>query len=349
VIKPEAVHDRSAWNQALLRLPQAHVLQSWDWGAFKARHGWSAFHWLLKDDAGHPRAAATLLSRRPRLLPLSVLYVPKGPVLDHDDEEAWEAVLGFLMDQARTQRAVLLKIDPDVSVERTSVVERLKARGWQASAEQIQFRNTMTIDLCRSEEDLLADMKSKWRYNVRLAARRGVEIALGTVQDLPLLYDMYRETALRDRFVIRPFAYYQDAWGSFFRSRLAQPLIARVEEEAVAMVILFRFGETAWYMYGASRNQHREKMPNHRLQWEAMRWARAQGCRTYDLWGAPDEPVESDPMWGVYRFKQGFGAVMARHIGAFDFAPSRFLYSLYTTWMPRLLGLMRRRFWLQSE
>jgi lipid II:glycine glycyltransferase (peptidoglycan interpeptide bridge formation enzyme) len=160
---------------------------------------------------------------------------------------------------------------------------------------------------------------------------------------------MYKETSQRNEFVIRPQEYYRDAWGSFIEAGLAQPLIAEVEDQAVAMIILFRFGKWAWYMYGASRTIHREDMPNHLLQWEAIQWAKAQGCTTYDMWGAPDELDESDPMWGVYRFKKGFGAELAQHIGAYDYPTSRLGYWLYSVAMPRLLALMRRRHWSNQD
>jgi peptidoglycan pentaglycine glycine transferase (the first glycine) len=340
-----AVHDRATWNQAVLRLPRPHILQSWEWGAFKSRHGWSTAHWLLTDANGTPRAAALVLRRRLLRLPLGLLYVPKGPLLDPTDLEAWDAMLAHLELLARRQRAIFVKLDPDVSIELDGVPDLLAKRRWRASAEQIQFRTTMTLDLTQDEDTLLAEMKSKWRYNIRLAGRRGLTVRAGSVDDLPLLYDMYHETALRDSFVIRPFDYYRDAWGSFIESGLAHPLIAEVDGDPVAMLILFYFGATAWYMYGASRNCHRDKMPNHLLQWYAMRWAKSSGCTVYDMWGAPDEPVESDPMWGVYRFKQGFGASMVQHIGAYDYAASRPWYWVYTVLMPRLLALMRRRHW----
>jgi lipid II:glycine glycyltransferase (peptidoglycan interpeptide bridge formation enzyme) len=344
-----AVHDRATWNQALLRLPQPHVLQSWEWGAFKARHGWSATRWLLKEGEETPRAAALVLRRRLPRLPLGLLYVPKGPILDHADGEAWDAVLAHLERLARRQRAIFVKIDPDVGADETTITDRLLDRGWRPSPEQIQFRNTIMLDLTQDEESLLAAMKSKWRYNIRLAGRKGVTVSSGADNDLPLLYDMYSETALRDGFVIRPVEYYRDAWNSFIERELAQPLIAKVDGDAVAMVILFRFGDRAWYMYGASRNQHRDKMPNHLLQWQAIRWAKSVGCNLYDLWGAPDELDESDPLWGVYRFKQGFGARLVRHIGAYDFPSSRLWYWIYMVVMPRLLALMRRRYELAQS
>jgi peptidoglycan pentaglycine glycine transferase (the first glycine) len=344
-VQATPVNDRASWNETLVRLPRPHVLQSWEWGAFKARHGWSATRWVLRDADAPPRAAALVLRRRLARLPWSVMYVPKGPILDHADGQAWEAVLAHLERLARRQRAIFVKIDPDVLADAPSITERLRERGWRPSAEQIQFRNTMTLDLRQDEETLLAAMKSKWRYNVRLAERKGVTVHPGGVDDLPLLYDLYRETALRDGFVIRPLSYYRDAWNSFIESGLAQPLIAEVAGDAVAMLILFRFGARAWYMYGASRNRHRDKMPNHLLQWGAIRWARSAGCTVYDLWGAPDELDEDDPLWGVYRFKQGFGAAWVRHIGAYDYPTSRLGYWIYSVAMPRVLALMRRRHW----
>jgi peptidoglycan pentaglycine glycine transferase (the first glycine) len=340
-----SVHDRATWNRALLQLPAPHVLQSWEWGAFKSRYGWSATHWLVQDVSGTPRAAALVLRRQLSRSPCGLLYVPKGPIIDHADVQAWETVLTHLERLARSQRSIFVKIDPDVDVGNSAITDCLLRRGWRPSAEQIQFRNTMTLDLTQDEGTLLAAMKSKWRYNVRLAERKGVTVEAGTLADLPLLYDVYHETSLRDGFVIRPFEYYCDAWGSFIESDLACPLIAKVGGDTVAMVTLFRFGDRAWYMYGASRNRHRDKMANHLLQWQAMRWAKSVGCTIYDLWGAPDEPVESDPMWGVYRFKQGFGATLVRHIGAYDYASSRLGYWLYSVVMPRLLSLMRRRYW----
>jgi lipid II:glycine glycyltransferase (peptidoglycan interpeptide bridge formation enzyme) len=341
------VADPRQWDDVLLRLPNPHVLQTWEWGAFKERQGWRAIHYLWEME-GTPCAAALALLRRPVRLPLGVMYVPKGPLLPWDDDSLLQNVLADLETAARRAGAVFLKIDPDVeenTPEGETVTAILRARGWRPSGEQVQFRNTLLLELTLSPDDLLARMKPKWRYNIRLAGRKGVTVRPGTVEDLPLLYRMYRETSVRDRFVIRPEEYYRDAWGSFINAGLAQPLIAEVGNEPVAMVILFRFGQRVWYMYGASRSMYREYMPNHLLQWEAIRWAQAQGCTVYDLWGAPERPDESDPMWGVYRFKAGFGARPVRYIGAWDFPVHRTLYDLYTVLTPRVLALMRWRYW----
>lgn len=334
----QLITDATQWTTALASLPYRHILQSWEWGQFKSRWGWSP-RYFLNEEGGSINAAALVLRRTFSPLKLNILYVPKGPALDYADAALSARVLRGLGEVARRDRAIFIKIDPDLDQANRSV---LLERGWRCSAEQIQFRNTMLLDLTRGEAELLAAMKPKTRYNVRLAQKKGVTVRAGDLVDLELLYAMYAETGQRDGFLIRPLDYYRDAWGSFIQAGLAHPLIAEVEQEAVAGLILFRFADRAWYMYGMSRNAQRDKMPNHLLQWEAMRWAKAQGCTVYDLWGAPDELNESDSMWGVYKFKEGLGAEFAPHVGAYDLVVSRWGYWLYTQAMPRVLNVMRR-------
>lgn len=361
----ELITNAVEWNSLTSAIPHAHILQSWEWGEFKSRYGWSAQRFVWNDAAGRPAAAAQILKRTLRLptsyflLPASVLYTPKGPLLDWANVPLRNQILADLESLARRERAIFIKIDPDVIAPAVPPVgaqrdggdaggvltSDLGHRTWDFSKDQIQFRNTVTLDLRASEAEILAAMKPKTRYNVRLAGKKGVRVrsSPGSIADLDLLYRMYAETSVRDGFVIRLPEYYREAWGSFIQAGLAQPLIAEVAGEPVGALILFVFAKTVWYMYGMSREAHRDKMPNHLLQWEAMRWAKAHGCETYDFWGAPDEFVETDPMWGVWKFKEGFGGQVVRHIGAWDFAPARPLYWLYTTVMPRVLEVMRWR------
>lgn len=360
----EIVHitEAAAWNGILLRLPNPHVLQSWSWGAFKSRHGWDVTR-IMFAEGGRPVAAASVLQRRLPRLPVSILYVPKGPVLDWQDYRLVERVLAKLEHLAHQRQALFIKVDPDVYYAEdvpafasrpacaADLAGLLEERGWRFSEDQIQFRNTALLDLAPSEEELMAAMKQKTRYNVRLAKRRGVTIRQVSSADaadersvaLGQFFDLYAETSERDGFLIRQAEYYYDAWGSFLQAGLAQLLLAEVEGESVAGLILFTFGATAWYMYGASSNRHRKHMPNQLLQWEAMRCAKAAGCTLYDLWGAPDEFVETDPMWGVVRFKLGLGGELARGLGAWDFPASRVRYWLYSAVMPRLMDWMRGR------
>lgn len=362
----QPVTDRQQWNEPLQSLPEPHLLQSWEWGAVKSDFGWSAKRITWVDEAGEPAAAAQVLEREvasPLGSNLRVLYVPKGPILDWSDGGLRQQVLGDLQTLAQERGAIFVKIDPNVPLGigfpgepeshrdplGDSVQHILGEQGWRYSREQIQFKNTMTINLQSSEEELLADMKQKTRYNVRLADRRGVVVQAAAKADLDELYRMYAETAIRDGFAIRQRDYYLMVWSTFMDRGLAQPLVARVEGEPVAGLIAFRFGDTAWYLYGMSRDLHRDKMPNYLLQWEAMRWAKNHGCTTYDLWGAPDEPSDDDPMWGVYRFKAGLGGRVLRTIGAWDYAARRVWYWAYSVALPRFMALLRARGRVQTR
>jgi peptidoglycan pentaglycine glycine transferase (the first glycine) len=160
-----------------------------------------------------------------------------------------------------------------------------------------------------------------------------------------MLYKMYAETSVRDGFVIRDENYYMTVWKMFMQSTQpsAVPLIAEVDGEPVAAIFVFMFAGRAYYVYGMSQGVHREKMPTYLLQWEAMKHAKAHGCLTYDLWGAPDVFDESDSLWGVYRFKEGLGGEVVRTLGAYDFAPNKFWYAMYSDVMPRVLDFMRSR------
>ncbi|HLU11547.1 MAG TPA: peptidoglycan bridge formation glycyltransferase FemA/FemB family protein [Oceanobacillus sp.] len=343
------------WNTTLRALPYAHVLQTWEWGEFKRETtGWQPIRLAFKQD-GEIVGMASVGVRS--VGPFKVMYAPKGPSLDYEDTALASAVLDHLQRLARQHKAIWLKIDPDV-IAATGVpgepddtpnptgqalTRELQSRGWRFSADQVQFRNTITIDVTQSEEALLAGMSQSTRRKVRIAEREGVVVRPGTLDDLPTLYDLYRVTGERDGFLIRPAEYYQYEWRYLMDAGLAQPLIAEHDGKAIAHVILFHFGRKCWYFYGASANEHRDKMPNYLLQWEAIRWAKANGYSIYDMWGAPDEFNEQDGMWGVYQFKRGFRGTVVRHIGAWDYAPNALMYRAYTQFLPRILNLMRRR------
>lgn len=342
-------------------LPGAHVLQTWEWGQVKKRFGWQALPQTWNDSQGRVVAAMLVLQRTLSLRGLAtglrMMYAPKGPLCDWGDADLRQRVLSGLARLARKQGAIFIKIDPDVllgtgvpggsdaqeDASGQALVADLQAAGWRFSDEQVQFRNTVLVDLRPDQEILLANMKQKTRYNIHLAERKGVTVRLGAEADLGELYRMYAETSVRDGFIIRNEIYYQTVWSTFIQAGMADLIIAEVAGKMVAAVMLFRFAGKAWYLYGMSRAAHREKMPSHLLQWEAMKRAKATGCVFYDLWGAPDEFDASDPLWGVYRFKEGLGGRVVRYIGAWDLPIRPTLYRLYTQTLPRVLDVMRRR------
>jgi peptidoglycan pentaglycine glycine transferase (the first glycine) len=368
------IGSQEEWDRIVAFLPGSHLLQTSEWAQVKKVNGWQPmpFVWCGYHSDGTPDenniiAAAMILKKGISLagvsMKIGLFYCPKGPLLNWSDNAIRQRVLTDLEKFTRQHGAIFVKIDSDVELGRgipgttdaveyesgRVIVNELTQRGWRFSSDQIQFRNTVMVDLSPSDDEILARMKQKTRYNIRLASKNGITVRKGKIEDLPLLYQMYAETSVRDGFVIRDQKYYSIVWSDFMNAKSSDfspkaiPLIAEFDGEPVAAVFVYHFSGRAYYIYGMSREVHREKMPNHLLQWEAMRYAKSMDCRLYDLWGAPDSFTEEDSMWGVYKFKEGLGGEVVRTLGAWDFAPHPLLYKLYAETMPRILNVMRNR------
>ena len=327
-----AVLTFSEWDDYLARQAgSAHILQRGAWGELKAGFGWD----VARLQAGG--GAAQVLFRR---LPLGLTfgYIPKGP-LGAD----WQALWPELDALCRRKRAIFLKVEPDtwepVEPVRLAQLEKF------IPSRPVQPQRTVVIDLAGSEEDWLGRMKQKTRYNVRLAERKGIRVRPST--DLESFQRLMEITGRRDGFGVHASAYYRRAFELFSTGSHCVLLQAEYEGRPLAALMAFACGERAWYFYGASSDAERSRMPTYLLQWEALRWAAGLGCREYDLWGIPDlaeEELEgefsarSDGLWGVYRFKRGFGGQVRRAAGAWDRVYMPLLYRAYLWYSARRGG-----------
>lgn len=321
------MRNPDSWENFLTRNPQAHLLQSSHWGQLKSEFGWDAVQ-ITQGDNG----AQVLFRRLP--LGFSIAYIPRGPVgpdLQH--------LLPELDKACRARRAIVLKIEPDAwEDEEAGAVPA----GFQPSAHSIQPPRTITVDLRGDEDAVLARMKQKTRYNIRLGLRKGVVVRESG--DLDTFNSLMETTGERDAFGVHSADYYRRAYELFKPHEMCELLIAEAEGTPLAALMVFARGERAWYFYGASANEFRNFMPTYVLQWEAMRWARQRGCTEYDLWGIPDADEDtleaefserSDGLWGVYRFKRGFGGSVRRSAGPFDRVYNPVMYRLYQWWAQR--------------
>jgi lipid II:glycine glycyltransferase (peptidoglycan interpeptide bridge formation enzyme) len=306
-----------------------HLLQTWAWGELKAAFGWTP-HRLQVDDT----AAQILFKRLP--LGFTVAYIPKGPVIDWDNSQQCRKLLDAVHAEAKQRRAVFLKIEPDVEHENVEMAERLIDMGF-VSADTIQPQTSLTIEISGDEDSILAAMKQKTRYNIRLATKKGVTVRQGNADDVKIFHDLSLTTSDRDGFGVHSLAYYQACFNLFAPHRCAL-FIAEFEGEPIAALMAFCQGQDAYYFYGASANQYRNLMPTYLIQWAAIQWAKEQGCTRYDLWGVPDADPKTletefknrnDGLWGVYRFKRGFGGKYVQTIGAFDYVYNPLLYKFY--------------------
>lgn len=351
------------WDRFVADHPQAHVLQTSPWAELKAAFGWQPQRlmldhyreetiqgslpdewcwnaWQDADESGRrPAGGGQILYRN---LPGGLgqlAYVPCGPLVDWQDREVVSKLLQGIQEAARAQGALALTLEPCL-LDEAAIRELLADHGFIPSPlGSVQPRRTIVVDISGEESDILAAMKSKTRYNIRLAGRKGVVVREAEVADLPAFERLMATTAERNEFGVHDPAYYEHAYRLFVPRGWARLLLAEVEKEAVAALMVFALGKRAWYFYGASANVHRKKMPTYLLQWEAIRWARSRGCTEYDLWGIPDEDEEaleaqftqrSDGLWGVYRFKRGFGGRVERTVGAWDLPLNAVRYRLYT-------------------
>jgi peptidoglycan pentaglycine glycine transferase (the first glycine) len=319
------------WDSLLTRYPNTHILQSTAWGQLKADFGWKVSRVVLPD------CGAQILIKE--IMPgICFAYLPKGPV-GRDSQLLWSEIDGA----CRRLKCIFLKFEPDTWINdgnnNDSQLEQLP-NNFKLSAHSIQPMRTLIIDITGEEIQILNRMKQKTRYNINLAQKKNVIVK--TQSELSTFYDLMEITGQRDQFGYHSLAYYQRAFDLFHAYDQCQLFVAEYEHIPLAALIVFRFGKRAWYFYGASSNMHRDRMPNYLLQWEAIRWARLQGCTEYDLWGVPDEDLhtleanfsqKSNGLWGVYRFKRGFGGKLMRSAGPWDRIYKPNLYHLYSLWL----------------
>ncbi len=320
----------SQWTDYLAGQPGAHLLQTAAWGELKGRFGWEVVR-VRASGSG-----AQILFRR--LAPgLTFGYIPKGPV-----GEDWEALSPQIDQACRERRAVFLKVEPDRWQDEPAGDQAPAPAGFRHSPHAIQPARTLVVDIAGERDQVLARMKQKTRYNIRLARRK--QVVVRPSADLAAFSRLMQLTAQRDQFGAHNQAYYQRAYDLFHPSGRCELLMAEYEGELLAGVMVFAHGPRAWYFYGASSDSHRNRMPAYLLQWEAICWAQQAGCQIYDLWGVPDEPKErleagfttrSDGLWGVYRFKRGFGGQLRRSSGPWDRVYQPALYAFYRWWVSR--------------
>ncbi len=322
-----ADHSPKGWEEFLELHPQAHVLQTGAWGRLKSAFGWQP----VQIQVG--LAGAQVLFRR---LPggFHVAYIPRGPL-----GKDWSVLWPRIDELCRKKRAIFMKVEPDCWEGEDPDLEK-KLPDFQPG-DAIQPPRTLVVDIFGDEETILNAMKQKTRYNIRLAEKK--EVSVRETADVRAFHQLMIETGQRDGFGVHSQAYYQTAYDAFSPGGNCALLLAEYQGKPLAGLMVFCRGERAWYFYGASNNEERNRMPTYLLQWRAIQWAKAQGCTSYDLWGVPDQDEEtlerlfesrSDGLWGVYRFKRGFGGQLKRSVGAWD--------KIYLPGMYRLYRLYRR-------
>jgi len=327
--KEEKIFDEFVKNH-----PKGHILQSYAWGEVKGKTGWKPIR-LVVENKGNIVASALILKRSLPFLRKSIFYIPRGPVLDYKDQKVFDFLLNAIKELAKKEKAILLKIDPDIPSSHEDIKEILEKRGFKLAVKAIGFEGiqpkyVFRLDLRKPLEEIRKNFHPKTRYNIGLAQRKGVEIKNDcSFEDLSTFYKILEETALRDHFLIRSYNYFVILWKELVERGYAKLFLAYYKGKAIAGTLAFIFGDKAWYVYGASSNEYRNVMPNYLLQWTMICWAYENGCNLYDFRGIPGNVSEKHHLYGLYRFKKGFGGTFTEFIGEYDLIYSPFYYFLW--------------------
>jgi lipid II:glycine glycyltransferase (peptidoglycan interpeptide bridge formation enzyme) len=332
-------NEIETYNSYIAHAQKNHFLQSWEWGNLKEQTGWSAIR-VIAEDRGVIVGALQLLSRKLPILNRTIIYAPRGPIIDNFDIDIMKEIIQATRKIAKETNAIFLRIDPDIRVDDITTVNRLREVGFvhrvqSKNFEGVQPRFVFRLSIEKDLEEIFGKFESKTRYNIRLAEKKGVVIVSEcTKDDLATFYNILKVTAVRDRYVIRAYSYYESIWDIFVTTGKAKLFMAEYNGEYIAGALSFILGDKVWYIYGASSNEHRNVMPNYAVQWEMIKWAKSNGCTIYDFRGISGDFNPENPLYGLYRFKKGFNGDLIEFAGEFDLIYSPVYYHLWNNVEP---------------
>ncbi len=289
-------------------------LQTQEWANFKCQFGWRQF-----------KVEDNLVLSRSLISGKTMLYAPEV------DFELWQSkareFLEKIKEIAQKEKAIFFRaefLNPDIKQNQ----KFLKEADFVKSFEEIQPENRIWIDLTKSEDEILAQMKSKGRYNIKVARRHGVKIEVSNnpqENQIDEFYQLYRETAKRAKFSYRGKNYFNE----LAKLPLIRLYLARYHENTLAAAMVVFYEGMASYLYGASSNEERQVMAPYLMHWQIIKDAKAAGCTTYDLLAVAPEGNEKHRYTNLTRFKEQFGGERVYLLGSWDLIFAPFWYKLY--------------------
>lgn len=307
------------YSEFIKKHPRGHFMQSNEWAALKKE--WIHEVVVSRDDSGNINGSISILIRKLPFLPYTIMYSPRGPVCDINDTVVLTKLTDEVRKLAKKYRAYVFKIDPDVRSDCTEFIDNMKKLGYRLNQsknfEAIQPNYVFRLDLRnKTADDIMAGMHNKTRYNIKVALKKGVEIKIGSRSDLLEFHKIMLETGVRDKFVTRSLGYFQQMYDCL--GEHCRLYIAIYEGKIIAGSIAILYGDKVWYLYGASSNSYRNVMPNYLLQWEMIKWALENKCNLYDFRGVSGDLSPDNPLYGLYRFKKGYGGDFTEFVGEFE-------------------------------
>ncbi len=300
------IENAQEFDKFLRSHPKGHMQQSSAWGNVKKEWEWTGF--IARNENGEIKGVCSVLLRQIPMTPFKMMYAPRGPVCNLDDTETVRELLTAAREYGIKNKAYTFKIDTDTLASNTQYISLLESMGFtfkehSASFDTIQSRYIFRLDISgKTEDELMASFHPKTRYNIRLAARKGVTVEVRGAEACEEFHKLMVVTGSRDNFVTRDVSYFKRIMDAFGEN--ARIYLAYYEGKPIAGALDVLCGDKVWYVYGASSNEYRNVMPNHLVQWEMIKWAMESGCKYYDFRGG--YPDEDNPLHGIFKFKRGF-------------------------------------------
>ncbi len=344
--------DKSAekYESFVASHPRGHFVKSLKWAGFKKP--WKCDAFMSCDEDGNVRGSMLIMTSRVPKTRYTHMYCPRGPVTDDNDTETLLELLAEARNLGDKYNAYELSIDPDITDE-DPYLNELCAAGFSVHntkhrPEYLQARYVYRLPINgRNEEEVFAAFHSKTRYNVRLSAKKDITCRVGEKKDLPAFVEIMKETALRDGFMARSLKYFEDMYDALAPDNLRLYLV-EYEGKAISGAIAILYGDKVWYLYGASSNRERNRMPNYMMQWEMIKWTIENHCNIYDFRGITGD-MEKTTLDGLIRFKAGFAGERCDFVGKLDmfFKPrtAKIIESLQSNYraIVRKIGVMKER------
>jgi len=303
--------EEKEYQEFLEKHEKGNYAQGLEWA--KIKNDWQNEVIILRDENGKIKASLSLLIRKLPYINSCLMYAPRGPVCDIDDEKSFKELISRADELAKKYKAFMLKMDPDILASNEEFKKMAKNCGFKVEDKikdvntLLQPRYVFRLDLKgKTEEEVFANFHSKTRYNIRLAGKKGVTLREGTREDLQQFQDILETTGERDGFFIRKKEYFEKIYDSFDKEHL-KLVFADYEGKPIACVLNIFYGNKEWYLYGGSLNEHRNLMSTYLLQWEMIKEAIKRGMDCYDFRGVC-ATSETEYNEGLYRFKKGFNA-----------------------------------------
>ncbi|RPJ07693.1 MAG: peptidoglycan bridge formation glycyltransferase FemA/FemB family protein [Spirochaetaceae bacterium] len=324
-----------------------HFLQTPQWGLAKqkASPAWTPFFFIQTHDngpytpapiegtPGQPFSpgginASILILERNMGFGQKILYVPRGPWIDWENQASIEQSVSFIIAFARERKSLLVRIEPE-AFDTNFLFDKMNNLGFKKTPDFVQANDTVKVPIDKPDKELMTSFHHKHGYNIRLAEKRGLTVRTSTdPADVSRFYELLKKTESRhdNALAIHPLSYYLSVTETLAQYNMARLYLVEKENSLASASLVFTYGEEAIYMFGASDYEFRRDMPNHLREWTSMRDARDEGRKFFDLWGVT---MRNDPGEGIKRYKLGYYEQVRNMAGTFDWASSKIKYSLF--------------------